>query len=109
MMKPILAGALALATISGSLAIGTETASARDGRNGAFAAGAATGLVGGAILGGAMNRGYDEPRYGYDDPGYVARPVYSTSRCHIERRVITDDDTGDSYVKRVRVCVRPGY
>src|SRR3954454_10696139 len=105
MMKPILAGALALATIGGSLALSTETASARDGRNGAFAAGAATGLVGGAIIGGAMNRGYDRPRYGYDEPGY-AKPLYSNRRCHMERRVITDDDTGDSYVKRVRVCAR---
>ena len=102
-MKTLIASAVALATVGGALALSTDVASARDGRNGAFAAGAATGVVGGAILGGALSRPY------YDDPGYVARPVYSESRCHIERRVITDDNTGDTYVKRVRVCVNPAY
>ena len=101
MMKPILATAVALATVIGAQALTIDTASAANGRHGAFAAGAAAGVVGGAILGGAINRPY------YDD-GYYARPVYSTGRCHIERRYVTDE-YGDQTVQRVRVCVRSGY
>jgi len=103
MMKSILAGALALATIGGSLAM-TDPAEARNGRKGAFVAGAVTGVVGGALLGGALNR----PGYS-DERTYEQRPVYSRGRCHMERRVVTDDYDGSSYVKRVRVCVTPGY
>ena len=101
MMKPILATTVALATVIGAQALTIDTASAANGRHGAFAAGAAAGVVGGAILGGALNRPY------YDD-SYTVAPAYGVSRCHIERRYVTDE-YGDQTVQRVRVCVRPGY
>jgi len=80
-----------------------DNAAAREGRNGAFAAGAAAGVIGGAVLGGALNRPYDD-----ETTTYRVRPAYSESRCHFERRYITDS-YGDTTVQRVRVCVRPGY
>ncbi len=91
MFKKILTGVLVAATLAGAAVATTGTAEARYGRNGAFAAGAGIGLLGGLIAGSAYNNGY------YDD----YRPVYYRS-CHIESRKVADY-YGWHWV-RVRVC-----
>ncbi len=60
-----LVGALALASAAPTQAAG--------GRNAAFAAGVAAGVLGGAVLGGGYAPGYGYPAYGYPGYGY---PVY---------------------------------
>lgn len=101
MVRKYITGALMLATVAGTLAVTTETASARYGRNGAFAAGAIAGVVGGAILGGALN----QPRYYEPDYYYEPEPVY-VPRCYYQnRRVRNLYDYGYHY-ERVKVCER---
>ena len=101
MMKRLIAASLALATVAGGLAMSTDSASAREGRRGAFAAGAAAGVVGGALLGGALAQ--PRPAYGYEQQDY-----YPQRRCHFERRRV-QDEYGYWRSQRVRVCYRPGY
>src|SRR5580704_19033511 len=75
MFKKILTGALVAATLAGATVATTGTAEAHYGQNGAFAAGAALGLLGGAIAGSAYsNDGY-----------YESEPVYYHHTCYIER------------------------
>jgi len=101
MVRKYITGALALATVVGTLAVTTETASARYGRGGAFAAGAIAGVVGGAILGGALS----QPRYYEPDYYYEPEPVY-VPRCYYQnRRVRNLYDYGYHY-ERVKVCER---
>jgi hypothetical protein len=86
--------ALALAVTATS-----QPAFARDGRNGAVAAGVIGGLAVGAIIGSQSNRGYyGGPDY-YDESGY--QPVYR--ECHTERQQI-EDGYGNVRTRRVRVC-----
>ena len=84
--------ALALATT-----LAPQPAQARNGVNGAIAAGVVGGLAVGAIVG-SQNNGY------YGGPGYYQRdyePVYGA--CHTERQEF-EDNYGRIRVRRVRVC-----
>jgi len=110
MVKKFITGALVLATVAGTLAVGVESASARDGRHGAFAAGAIAGVVGGAILGGALS----QPRYGYDngyEPQYYYQPepVYVQPRCYYQNRRIRNTYDYGYHIERVRVCDQGEY
>ncbi|GLS20843.1 hypothetical protein GCM10007874_38600 [Labrys miyagiensis] len=93
MFKKILTGALVAATLAGAAVATTGTAEARYGRNGAFAAGAGIGLIGGLLAGAAYNNSYGY----YDD----YRPVYYR-RCYIERRQVSD--YYGWHWERVKVC-----
>jgi hypothetical protein len=84
--------ALALATT-----VAPQPAQARDGVNGAIAAGVVGGLAVGAIVG-SQNRGYYGGP-GYYDNGY--QPVYGA--CHTERQEF-EDSYGRIRVRRVQVC-----
>jgi len=96
MFKKILTGALVAATLAGAAVATTGTAEARYGRNGAFAAGAGIGLLGGLLVGSAYNNRY------YDD-GYYSdyRPVYYR-RCYIKNRKVAD--YYGWHWERVKVC-----
>jgi hypothetical protein len=76
-MKTVIKYAVA-ATMAGALALAAATPSvARDGRNAAAAIGFGAGaLVGAAVAGSAYNNGYYGPSYGYG-PGYYAEPGYA--------------------------------
>jgi len=87
-IKPLSIGLAALG-IAGTLLTSAVTADAREGRHGAFAAGAAVGAVGGAVVGSQLYG----PRYGYAEPAY----------CHVEHRRVYLDN-GDVIIRRVRVC-----
>ena len=102
-MKRLIAAAMIAATAAGSLAMTTDSASAREGRKGAFVAGAAAGVVGGALLGGALAQPRERPYYGYEQQDYAPQ-----RRCHFERRRVQDED-GYWRSQRVRVCFRSGY
>ncbi|MCO6763657.1 hypothetical protein KQH43_31680, partial [Streptomyces sp. EL5] len=69
------------------------------------AAGVAAGLIGGAIVGGAIasQNGYYGPGYGYYAPGpaYVAEPGYGPD-CFWQRQRFWDGYTWR--IRRVRVC-----
>jgi hypothetical protein len=83
--------ALALATT-----LAPQPAQARNGVNGAIAAGVVGGLAVGAIVG--SQNGY------YGGPGYYQQPyepVYGA--CHTERQEF-EDNYGRIRVRRVRVC-----
>ena len=101
-MRKLITAALVAATAIGGLAMTSETASARNGRNGAFVGGAAAGLVGGAIIGGALAP--RRPYYGSEENYYQEGP-----RCHIERSRVRNEDGYGWHYQRVRVCVRSGY
>ena len=89
--------ALALATT-----IAPQSAQARDGVNGAVAAGVVGGLAVGAIVG-SQNRGYYGGP-GYYGPGYYGRPYQPVyGECHIERQQV-EDGYGRIRTQRVRVC-----
>lgn len=91
MLGKILVSTLAASTIIGASMMATP-ATARDGRNGAFAAGAAAGVVGGALLA--------RPSYGYAEPRRVY--VEPEQDCFMRREKIWD---GDGYrIRRVEVC-----
>ncbi|CAM5775600.1 hypothetical protein LMIY3S_05106 [Labrys miyagiensis] len=100
MLKKILASALVLATIAGASVATTGTAEARYGRNGAFAGGAAAGLVGGLLLGSALN---NRDRY-YEDDYYEPAPVYVQPRCWFERQRVPNQYDYGYHIERVRVC-----
>jgi hypothetical protein len=93
MFRKILTCTLVAATLAGAAVASTGSAEARYGRNGAFAAGAGLGLVGGLLAGAAYNNRY------YDD-GYYA-PVYY-QRCHLENRRVRD--YYGWHWARVKVC-----
>jgi hypothetical protein len=89
MLNPTRTLVLATAAVVAAAMV-TAPASAEDGRNGAFAAGAAAGVVGGALLGG------------------VARPAYGSERVYVEPECRwTRARFYDGYryrVRRVQVC-----
>ena len=96
---------LATALVIGAASL--QPAMAEDGRNGAAAAGAIGGLAAGAIIGGALSNNNSN---GDDGEGrrYRRRHAYSQERrqvrvCHIERRR-TENEDGDVFIRRVRVC-----
>ena len=91
MFKKILTTTLVAASLAGAAVATTGTAEAHYGRNGAFAAGAGLGLLGGLLAGAAYNNSYDD--------GY--RPVYY-HRCHIESRQVAD--YYGWHWERVRIC-----
>jgi hypothetical protein len=92
--KTMTAALLATGLVGASLAT-TGTAEARYGRGGAFAAGAAVGLLGGALLA--------RPAYGYGyGPGYYA-PAYYAPSCYWTKQRWYDAG-GYPHVRRVRVC-----
>ena len=96
MFKKILTASLVAVSLAGVTLGMTGTAEARYGRNGAFAAGAVLGLVGGGLLSGGYS--YGAPAY---EPAYT--PVYyPRHRCHWEQRFV-DDYYGGHYVN-VKVC-----
>jgi hypothetical protein len=81
--------AIAVSALAGASLV-TTTAQAREGRNAAFAAGAAAGVVGGALL---AQPGYAEPRRVYVEP---------EEECYVRRKVTWRGNT--KIVRRVRVC-----
>jgi hypothetical protein len=88
----------AIAALALTAAVMPQPAQARNGVNGAIAAGVVGGLAVGAIVGSQANSGY----YGgpsYYDNGY--QPVYGA--CHTERQEF-EDGYGRIRVRRVRVC-----
>ncbi|MDQ0396151.1 hypothetical protein [Labrys monachus] len=103
MFGKIIASGLVLATVAGASLAATGTAEARYGRNGAFAGGAAAGVVGGLLLGGAIanqNRYEDEGPAYYEDPA----PVYVEPRCYFQRQRVPNEYDPGWHIERVRVC-----
>ena len=96
MLKRILASALAVALVAGATLSTTGAAEARDGRNGAAAAGAAAGLVGGLLLGGAL-----APRPAY---GYEVEPAYVEPACYWTKQQVRNTYDYGYHWERVRVC-----
>ncbi|CAM5776520.1 hypothetical protein LMIY3S_05568 [Labrys miyagiensis] len=92
MFKKILTGVLVTAALAGAAVATTGSAEARYGRNGAFAAGAGIGLLGGLLAGSAYSN-----RYYYDDYS----PVYYR-RCYIKKRRVAD--YYGWHWERVKVC-----
>jgi len=89
MFKKIMVPVL-LASAVTAAAFAAAPAQARDGRNGSFAAGAAAGVVGGALLGSAAR------------PSYEPERTYSEPECRWRRERFYD---GYEYrVRRVQVC-----
>jgi hypothetical protein len=89
MFKTILTSSVLAAGLASATLLPTDAAYAEHGRNGAFAAGAAAGVVGGALLGSAARR---EPA-----------PVYEEPACRWHRERIYDGD-GMYHWRRVQVC-----
>ncbi len=105
-MNKTLAAVLAAATIAVTLAAGTTDASARwRGRGWGFGPGLAAGIVGGAIIGGALAASRPHGYVVY--PGY-AQPVYGPD-CYWASQPLTDQwGRVVGYSGRpVQVC--PGY
>jgi hypothetical protein len=112
MLKWVLAPALVAAVIAGS---SISAAEAEDGRNGAFAAGAAAGVLGGALLGGALaTPRYSEPLYlesgptTYVEPAYVEpEPLYvepPPPRCYFTQQQVENRYDSGWHWENVRVC-----
>jgi len=80
-MKKTVAAFVAVATIGGSLMMGTPAAQA-GGRG--VAAGVAAGLIGGAIIGGAIAAS-QPPAPVYGGPAYVAGPPAPPPGCYWSR------------------------
>jgi hypothetical protein len=91
MFKKVLASSLLVAGLAAA-SMSSTPAVAKDGRNGAFAAGAAAGLVGGAIVGNAVR------------PSYGRAPAYAEPDCYWRRERVYDPDFDEYRVRRVRVC-----
>ena len=84
-------GMIAAGLLCATLA--AQPATAKDGRNGAFAAGAAAGVVGGALVGSAIR------------PSYGAAPVYQEEQvCHWQRERIYDEGIDAYRIRRVQIC-----
>ena len=96
-MKKSVATLVAAATIAGSLVSVTPAARAGDG----VGVGIAAGLLGGAIVGGAIAASRPAPVYG--EPVYVDAPPPPAS-CYWQRQRIWDDYYGVWRVRPVRVC-----
>ena len=98
MIKKVLASALVLAAVVGA---STGVAEARYGRNGAFAAGAAAGVIGGALLGGALSQpSYAEPVYVEPQPVYVEpEPV-----CYWRKQRVPNSYDAGWHWERIQVC-----
>jgi hypothetical protein len=101
MIRKVAASSFVLATLIGLSLASTGVAEARKGRTGAFVAGTALGVVGGAIVGTTLAR----PGYA-DEPGYVAHPAYVHRRCRIEQREVEDEDGYGTHIEEVKVCPR---
>jgi len=93
-MKKSLAALVAVATIAGSLVSVAPAARAYDG------VGVAAGLLGGAIVGGAIAASRPYPAYGA--PVYVDGPP--PGGCYWQRQRVWDDYYGVWRVRPVRVC-----
>jgi hypothetical protein len=91
MLRTMVVSTIALSALAGASMV-TTPASAREGRNGAFAAGAAAGVVGGALLA--------RPSYGYGEPRRVY--VEPEEECFVRRTVTWRGDR--KIIRRVRVC-----
>jgi hypothetical protein len=88
---------VAIAALALTVAVAPQPAQARNGVNGAIAAGVVGGLAVGAIVASQPRGYYGGPAY-YDN-GY--QPVYGA--CHTERQEF-EDGYGRIRVRRVRVC-----
>ncbi|MDQ0468190.1 hypothetical protein [Labrys wisconsinensis] len=97
-MKKVLAMTLAAALVAGATLSTTGDAEARRGRNGAAVAGAAAGLVGGLLLGGALAQ---RPAYGYE---VEPEPVYVEPACYWTRQQVRNTYDYGYHWERVRVC-----
>ena len=95
MYKSILSAALVAGTVAATSLAATGSAEAGYGRNGAFAAGAALGLFGGALIA-------TQPSYGYGY-GYGYRPVYYEPACFWTTQEVYDG-YGYAHFRKVRVC-----
>jgi hypothetical protein len=96
-VRKIVLAVAAAATVAVTALAAPAPAEARGGR---VAAGVGLGLLGGAIIGGAIasNRGYYGPGYGY----YGAAPAYYGGGCYLQRERFWD---GYGWrVRRVQVC-----
>lgn len=90
MFKTIFAATLAASTIIGVSLTSTAPAAAEEGRNAAFAAGAAAGAVGGALLA--------RPSYGYRERVYVD----DEPECRTRRVIIREGNR--KITRTTRVC-----
>jgi len=84
--------------LAGSVAVASTAAQAGDGRNGALAAGAAVGLVGGAILGSALSNNAAA------EPVYVEAPPPPEPVCMIEQRRVPNTYNNAWHIEDVQVC-----
>jgi hypothetical protein len=91
MLKTIFAATVAASAIIGVSLTSTTPAAAAEGRNAAFAAGAAAGAVGGAILA--------RPSYGYRE-----RRVYVDDEPECRTRRVVIREAGRKIVRTTRVC-----
>jgi hypothetical protein len=89
MFKKTLTAALLATTLAGASLAATGTAEASNGRNGAFAAGAVLGLVGGSLLSGG-GYGYGNG-YGYGGGYYEPTRYYNYGyHCWYKKRWVHD-------------------
>jgi len=95
-MKRSVAALVAAATIAGSLVSVTPAARAHDG----VGVGIAAGLLGGAIVGGAIAASRPYPVYG--EPVYVGGPP--PGGCYWQRQRVWDGYYGVWRVRPVQVC-----
>jgi len=95
-----LATVAAIAALALTAAVAPQPAQARDGVNGAIAAGVGGLAVGAAIA--SQPRGYYGGP-GYYDSGYAYAPAPVYGACHTERQEF-EDGYGRIRVRRVRVC-----
>jgi hypothetical protein len=98
MVRRFFASVAIVAAVAGASLAATGMAEARDGRNGAFAAGAAAGVVGGALLGGAL------ASPGYAEPVYEPAPVYVEPECYWTKQRVRNVYDYGTHWERVRVC-----
>ena len=97
-MKKSVAALVAAATIAGSLVSVTPAAQAHDG----VGVGIAAGLLGGAIVGGAIAASRPYPVYG--EPVYVGAPPPPPEGCYWQRQRVWDGYYGVWRVRPVQVC-----
>ena len=95
MFRKILAASLVTVALVGAT---VGNAEARNGQNGAFAAGAVLGLIGGGLLANSYNAPAYQPVY---EPTYYA-PTYHRIRCHYEQRFV--EDYYDGHYETVKFC-----